>query len=413
MSHASDNIDDLRKALSIFQQRVAALEQSSAAALTALEHSSTMLAQSIPINAEFLQIINHELRTPLHVIQGLTEVLQESSQDTLSEKQLLWLDAIVENSQHLFTLVSKILDLAALNAGAKLPPQKLSVTIEDICRASLHASRQDAFQHNISVSFSIDAPHTTMQADGESLKQILTYLLQNAIIFTPAGGQAGLYVSGDSEYPIIHFTVWDKGIGIAPQYHERIFQPFVQIESGLSRHYTGLGLGLTLAAQLTALQGGSISVSSDKDQGSSFTVTLPLAQSEPDQPDPTADAPDTGVPLLLIEHHEYLSNSLRQHLQANGYHVSAVQTGIDAIIACRQSIPQIILLDMQTPGLDAIDVLHLLRAEPDIADVPVIVFTSLALPEQRARCLEAGARAYLSKPLELSHLLAVLAQHLP
>jgi signal transduction histidine kinase/CheY-like chemotaxis protein len=410
MSHAPDNIDELREALSTLRQRAAALEQSSAAALAALEHSSTMLAQSIPINGEFLQTINHELRTPLHVIQGLAEVLRESNDGALSEKQLLWLDAIMENSQHLFALVNRILDLAALNAGA-IQPNYLPVPIEDACRASLQASRQEAFQRNISVSFSIDTPHTIMQADGERLQQILVHLLQNAIVFTPEGGQAGLYVSSDSELPILHFTVWDEGIGIAPQHHERIFQPFVQVDSGLSRRYSGLGLGLTLATQLTAMQGGSISMSSDEGQGSSFTVTLPLEQSDPG---PVAETPaDTGVPLLLVKHYEQLTHTLHQHLQTNGYRVSVVHTGIDAIIASRQATPQIILLDMQVPGLDAFDVLHLLRTEPGTAAVPVVVLTSLTLPEHRARCLAAGARAYLSKPLSLSHLLEVLALHLP
>jgi signal transduction histidine kinase/CheY-like chemotaxis protein len=409
MSHASDNIDELREALSIFQQRVAALEQASAASLEALEHSSNTLAQSIQIGGEFLQTINHELRTPLHIIQGLAEVLQESNDGTFSEKQLLWLDAIAEHSQHLFVLIDKILDMAALSVGA-VQPHYLPISIEDTCRASLHTSRQAAFQRNISISFSIDTRHTTMQADGERLQQILVYLLQNAIIFTPEGGQVGLNVSGDSERPIIHFTVWDEGIGIAPQYHERIFQPFTQVDSGLSRRYTGLGLGLSLALQLTALHNGSISVSSDIGQGSSFTVTLPLEQSEPD---PAAVLPaDTGVPLLLVEHHGQLTHTLRQHLQANGYRVSVVHTGIDAIIASRQATPQIILLDMQVPGLDTIDVLHLLRAEPDTAAVPVVVLTSLALPEHRARCLKAGAHAYLSKPPGLSYLLEVLALHL-
>jgi signal transduction histidine kinase/CheY-like chemotaxis protein len=410
MSHAPDNIDELRETLSILQQRVAALEQSSTATLAALEHSNTTLAQSIQINKEFFQIINHELRTPLHVIQGLAEVLQESSDGAFSEKQLLWMDAIVENNQHLFALVNKILDLAALSTGV-VRPNYLPVSIEDICRASLHISRQEAFQRNISISFSIDTLYTTIQADGERLQQILVYLLRNAIIFAPQGGQAGLYVSGDSEYPIIHFTVWDEGIGIAPQHHERIFQPFVQVDSGLSRRYAGLGLELSLAAQLTMLQGGSIAVSSSEGKGSSFTVTLPLEQNEPE---PAADLPaDSGVPLLLVAHNEQLVRALHQHLQTNGYRVSVAHTGIDAIIACRQSVPQSILLDMQVPGIDMLDVLHLLHAEPGMATVPVVALTSLALPGHRARCLEAGASAYLSKPLDLNHLREVLALHLP
>ena len=152
--------------------------------------------------------------------------------------------------------------------------------VDALCQASLRLVKQQAHEKQLTVTYAIGAGVGTMIADERRLKQIIVNLLSNAVKFTPDGGAIGLQVEGDPEAQTLRFTVWDTGIGISQSQLGQLFRPFVQLDSTLSRHYSGTGLGLALVLRLTHLHDGSVSVESEEGHGSRFTVTLPWRRSD-------------------------------------------------------------------------------------------------------------------------------------
>jgi signal transduction histidine kinase len=232
------------------------------------------LARASRLKNEFFACMSHELRTPLHAILGLSESMQEQTYGLINEKQQEALGNIAESGRYLLALINDILDLSKIEAG-KLELEMAPVMVQLVCEASLRFINQMAQQKGLKVLTKLDSAVTTIQADERQLKQILVNLLSNAVKFTPEGGSIGLEVAGKIEQDAVYFTVWDFGIGIARENLERLFQPFVQLDSGLTRQYPGTGLGLALVRRLVNLHGGSISVESEPGKGSRFTVSLP------------------------------------------------------------------------------------------------------------------------------------------
>jgi signal transduction histidine kinase len=223
---------------------------------------------------EFLASMSHELRTPLNTILGVAEVLQEQIYGPLTAKQYYALGNLVESGRHLLSLINDILDLAKVEAG-QVSLNLEQVEVEPVCEAAVRMIRQTATARRLTVTMRIDPAVKIIYADELRLKQVLINLLTNAVKFTPAGGNVGLEVEGDPDRQRVRFAVWDTGIGIAEDDLGQLFQPFVQLDSRLSRAYEGTGLGLALVARLTALHHGEVMVTSKLGQGSRFTVTLP------------------------------------------------------------------------------------------------------------------------------------------
>ena len=223
----------------------------------------------------FLSTMSHELRTPLHAILGLSEILREGVMGGLAPEQRKALATIEESGRHLLAIINDILDLTQIESE-RLELQPQEIDIADLCAAALKQIRNAAEAGKVSLgSRMVDAP-LTLYSDPRRLRQILGNLLANAVKFTPAGGSVTLTVTGARERDAVRFEVADSGIGIAPAELDRLFQPFYQVDSRLSRQYEGSGLGLTLVARLTSLLGGEVSVESEPGEGSRFTVIMPV-----------------------------------------------------------------------------------------------------------------------------------------
>ena len=235
------------------------------------------LARAARLKDEFMASMSHELRTPLNAILGMSESLQEGVYGSLNDKQRESLGTIERSGRHLLDLINDILDLAKIGAG-ELGLEMAPVSVESVCEASLTLVKQAAHKKRLEVSSTFDKRVTTIQADGRRLKQILVNLLSNAVKFTPERGKIGLDVKGDPEMKRVLFTVWDTGVGVSPENVGRLFEPFVQLDSKLSREHTGTGLGLSLVRRLTELQGGKVSVESEVGKGSRFTVSIPWGE---------------------------------------------------------------------------------------------------------------------------------------
>jgi CheY-like chemotaxis protein len=290
--------------------------------------------------------------------------------------------------------------------------------------------KQSATKKRLRLSFSFDSAVKDILADERRLKQILINLLSNAVKFTPEGGAVGLEVRGDEEAQTLHFMVWDRGIGIAKENFQRLFKPFTQLDSRLSREYNGTGLGLTLVHRLTELHGGGVSVTSEFGQGSRFTVSLPWhtyrAQSGKPKYDffskwemhsrqPKANILPPGAfshRILLAEDNEAMLRTIYNYLQAKKYAVIVARNGNEAIARTLEEKPDLILMDIQMPVCDGLEAIKRIRANEALNSIPIIALTALAMPGDRERCLQAGANDYLAKPVRLKRLVTTIEQHL-
>jgi PAS domain S-box-containing protein len=241
-------------------------------AVTQAEQSARVAETANRAKSAFLAMMSHELRTPLNSILGLTESVTERAHGPLTEKQEKYLRLVLDSGRDLLGLINDILDLAKIESD--LTPLSLApCSVRTLCEASLHPIRLFASRRQQTVETVLPDVSVSVSADSRRFQQSVGNLLANASKFTPVGGSIGLEVATTATD--VSLSVWDRGIGIAPENLERIFEPFVQLDARLSREYQGTGLGLTLVKRITTLHGGRISVVSTAGQGSRFTLTFP------------------------------------------------------------------------------------------------------------------------------------------
>ncbi len=376
-----------------------------------LSRTNAELARALRLKDEFLTMMSHELRTPLNVVLGIIDALDEQLYGPITERQRRALATASQSGRHLLALLSDILDLARIESGAEvldLGP----ISIAALCRTALQYVHAAAQQKQLHLELTIINEAQTLRADERRLTQIVVNLLDNAVKFTPSGGKVGLEVSNDVAQELVCFTVWDSGIGIAPADMDRLFQPFTQVDGRLSREYGGIGLGLTLVRRLVELHGGSVSVESAPGRGSRFVVCLPTAPanaSPPVAPPMTIkDGLGAGLRVVLADDHEPTLSLYSELLERQGSQVATARTGIEALALVHSFQPDVVVLDIQMPGMDGLEAIRRLRSDPATASVPVIALTALAMPGDRERCLEAGANVYLAKPVRLRKLLEAM-----
>ena len=384
-----------------------------------LQFANIELERALRMKDEFLANMSHELRTPLQGILGMSELLREQVRGPLNARQQKSIERIEESGRHLLALINDLLDISKIEAG-KLELSLEVVSVDEICLASLHFVREMASKKQIQVNYANGLPGARLSADARRLKQMLVNLLSNAVKFTPNGGRVSLRVATDARAEFIQFAVEDTGPGIAPADQARLFQPFVQLDAQLSRQYEGTGLGLVLVKRLAEQHGGTVRLDSTgiPGQGSCFTITLPYTAVAPP---PAADAgqpapilapitasPGGGPLLLLVEDNELNIEVLEDVLTYAGYRVVVARTGLEALELANTIAPDLILMDVQLPRLDGLEVTRRLRAQARFAATPIIALTASAMTGDRERCLAAGATDYMSKPIQMKALLEMI-----
>ncbi|MBN8581280.1 MAG: PAS domain S-box protein [Anaerolineae bacterium] len=384
-----------------------------------LRLANAEMERSLRLKDEFLANMSHELRTPLNAILGISESLLEQISGPVNEKQNRYLQTILESAQHLLELINDILDLAKINAG-RVDLDLNKTDIQMVANASLRMIRELAQKKSVGVEFEIDETVTQAWVDERRLKQMLVNLLSNAVKFTPKFGKIGLEVRADPQDGILTFTIWDTGIGIAEKDLRLLFQPFIQLDAGFSRSSQGTGLGLVLVSQMARLHGGSVSVESTPGKGSRFSISLPWIVTEENMP-PISLITKESTPLpqnndrsiiLLVEDTVEVTMLINDYLESHGYAVMTAKDGYEAIARVKEKQPDLILMDVMMPELDGLETTRRLRSDLDMAEVPIIALTALAMAGDRERCLEAGMNDYLSKPVRLKELLITIEKHL-
>jgi len=397
------------------------LERRVADRTSELSLANAELSRVMQSKDDFLSAMSHELRTPLNAILGLSESLCEGVYGGLTDKQSKSINTIAESGHHLLSLINDLLDIAKIGAG-KMDLDWTNSNLEDACKSSMRFISGLASKKKISVSLFTDPIASIIHADQRRLKQILVNLLSNAVKFTPEGGHISLQTRSNPERNAIEISVTDNGIGISNSDMERLFRPFTQLDSKLSRQYAGTGLGLSLVLRLAELHGGSIEVKSELGKGSCFTVSLPWSESKSHFPQvaPAYKNPDIstdriaakGPLILLVDDNEINLSTVGDYLRAQDFCVILARNGLEAIQVVRERKPQLVLMDIQLPVMDGIDAISILRADPTFASLPILALTSRAMVGDRERCIEAGANDYLTKPVQLKQLTHVILSHL-
>jgi signal transduction histidine kinase/DNA-binding response OmpR family regulator len=361
--------------------------------------------------SDFLANMSHELRTPMNAIIGYSEMLQEEAEDLGQPHFVPDLQKIHAAGRHLLHLINEILDLSKIEAGRmELFAETFDVpTLVGEVRATIELlAQQNANTLTVECAPGLGSLH----ADQTKLRQALFNLLSNACKFTKEGS-VELTVrrvrEGAREW--FAFAVKDTGIGMTPEQLARLFQPFTQADASTSKKYGGTGLGLNISRRFCQMMGGDILVASAPGQGSTFTIKIPVAPLGIAEADlaPQPVLVDASAPMVLvIDDDASVRDILGRFLAKEGFRVALAADGADGLRQARTLKPAAITLDVMMPGMDGWTVLSALKADANVADVPVIMLTIL---DERDVGYTLGASDYLLKPVDRESLLAVLRRH--
>lgn len=362
------------------------------------------------LKGTFLASLNHEIRTPLSGILGMADLLLETD---LDDEQREYVNATRLCAESLFEILNATLEYSALEAG-HFSLDESEFSLRELIESTLgqQAMKAEAKGLKVGATYDTELPET-MVGDAPRLRQLLSHFLANAIKFTHAGG-VELRVMRELLCPeILRIEVEDTGIGIPADQVGRIFESFRQVDSGLSRTYPGLGLGLALARKLAMLMQGEISVISTPGVGSTFTLRIPLREAETEAgAAPAGVRVETGPAVLAVEDNAVGLTILKRALERRHVNVDGATSGVAALAAASQRHYDLVLMDLQMPGMNGLETTAAMRKLPGYDAVPILALTADFSDELRERCLRQGMQAFLSKPVEAVELWSVVSRFL-
>ncbi len=397
-------------------------QQREKAALTTLNEQLRQAQQDAEAASRgkslFLANMSHELRTPFNGIVGILSVLATTP---LSQQQADLVSTVNDSAGHFLKLLNDILDMSALESG-KMSMHTEAVDLRALMVDVQAIMRPLAVQKNLHFSLhELPAQPLWVKSDGTRLRQILLNLLNNAIKFTEKGSVC-LHFRQDEDAAntrFFEFSVADTGIGLDEASLGKLFQRFYQVDSGLSRKFSGAGLGLEISMSLARLLGGEIRVSSQLGQGATFYVKLPLV-SHTISPEVSEVVPEVmqaplvqaGVRVLVAEDHPVNQKFLALLLQRLGHEATFCDNGELALMALQQQDYDVVLMDIHMPVMDGLTATRSIRALPcDKANIPIIALTADVFKEARESAAAAGMNAFIPKPVQFKDLETAFRLH--
>nr|WP_260524903.1 ATP-binding protein [Pseudomonas sp. MWU16-30317] len=388
-------------------------------AMDELIHTREEAERANSAKSEFLAMMSHELRTPMNGVLGMLQLL-ETTQMTDEQKEYAAL--ATQSTEHLLKVINDILDFSRIER-ANLELEHIAFDLPQLIELIAQPFRLDAEQRGLRLELEIGAALRGVHVAGDPtrIRQILVNLIGNALKFTEAG-HVRIEVSSqalDHDLIWLTCTVSDTGIGISAQNLESMFVAFRQADSSISRRYGGTGLGLPIARNLAERMGGTLHADSEVGQGSTFTLELPLALSNPplvvSLPAPARSSPNdgtktigTGLHVLLVEDNPVNQTVIEAMLRSLGFTVSVVGDGAQAVTEVSRLRFDAVLMDCRLPVIDGYEATRRIRLLTLHNDVPVIALTANALHGDREACIDAGMNDYLAKPFKRSDLLLIL-----
>jgi CheY-like chemotaxis protein len=432
LRQANDEMAD--RALELERQRQS-LQQTNTELVDArrrLEQKAAELATVSTYKSQFLANMSHELRTPLNSMLLLSNLLSRNEAGNLTEKQVEFCKTVYGAGQDLLALINQVLDLAKIESG------KQEVELEPVSLKSLAAHMERVFgplarDKGLRLVIEVGAAPETISTDRRRLDQILNNLLGNAIKFTERGevalrigrpGPVRLTRTDLQPDTVVAFAVSDTGIGIPPEFQQKVFEPFEQVEATSDRRYGGTGLGLPISRELAALLGGELQLHAATELGRGSTFVLYLPENHPKgAPGPRPPAPPPsqidddraelrpGDPhLLVIEDDPIFATALGAVIREQGLKYVAAESGEGGFRLARERKPTGIILDVKLPDVDGWAVMERLRADPATAQIPVHFLSADGAGE---RGMALGAVGYLTKPAARRDLVRVIERLAP
>ena len=405
----ADELGDMSRALEVFRDNAREIR---------LAHDEAEKARSeaeaaSKTKSAFLANMSHELRTPLNAIIGYSELLAEDATDRGETTSVGDLQKIQGAGKHLLGLINGILDLSKIEAG------RMDVYLEQIYLAKLADEVRtivDPMVKKNANTFVVECPPDigSMRTDVTKLKQSLINLVSNAAKFTKSGKVrlALARASGDGGHAGDHivFRVSDTGIGMTEEQLGRLFQAFTQADSSTTRNYGGTGLGLTITRHFAVMLGGSIEVASKPGEGSTFTLILadqPLSVPSlaDDIDDATVVTDASALTVLVVDDDPTTHDMLTTTLAKEGYRLLHARDGAQALEILRTSPPDLVTLDVMMPKVDGWSVLGMMKSDPDLEHIPVIMIT---IVDDRSLGYSMGASEYMTKPIDRARLVALI-----
>ena len=413
----TDNAElgDLARHINSLAKGLELANQEQQHAIDLLGHTREESEQANRAKSDFLAMMSHELRTPMNGVLGMLQLLETTE---MTQEQAEYSALATESSEHLLKVINDILDFSRIERGG-LELESIPFNLLELIQNSVQVFQHSAQQRGLQLRQQIQSGLEQIQVQGDPtrIRQILVNLLGNALKFTEEGSISLniQWQSLDSHVLWLTCTVQDTGIGICAERLEHMFDAFQQADNSISRRYGGTGLGLPIARTLAERMGGSLRAESEENQGSLFTLEIPLALSL--QPvkaliDPPMSSAANGHLVLLVEDNPVNQTVIEAMLRSLGYQVCLVGDGAQSVHKASQFQYSVILMDCRLPVMDGYEATRQIRLLPNQRHTPIIALTANALQGDREACLAAGMNDYLAKPFKRVDLQRILQRWL-